>query len=78
MRGGFVHNEILIGGLKAAAEGLGASTQREDTVKQNVLLKILEIIHAHGAEVALPTSTVHVPGGFAITQQTPPVSQEPD
>ena len=48
------------------------------TVKQNVLLKILEIIHAHGAEVALPTSTVHVPGGFAITQQTPPVSQEPD
>ena len=47
------------------------------TVKQKVLLKILDIIHACGAEVALPTSTVHVPGGFAITQQTQPVSQEP-
>ncbi len=31
------------------------------TVKQDVLLKILEIIDAHGADVAFPTSTVHIP-----------------
>lgn len=30
-------------------------------IKQDVLLKILEIIHQNGADVAFPTSTVHVP-----------------
>ena len=30
-------------------------------VKQDVLFKILEIISQHGAEVAFPTSTIHVP-----------------
>jgi MscS family membrane protein len=30
-------------------------------VKQDVLLKILDIIGSHGAEIAFPTSTVHVP-----------------
>lgn len=29
-------------------------------VKQDVLLKILEIVDAHGAEVAFPTSTIHL------------------
>ena len=29
-------------------------------VKQDVLLKILGIIHAHGADVAFPTRTVHL------------------
>ena len=34
-------------------------------VKQDVLLKILEIIDGYGAEVAFPTSTVHIPEGIA-------------
>jgi len=34
-------------------------------VKQDVLLKILEIIDDYGAEVAFPTSTVHIPEGIA-------------
>ncbi|KAB7627454.1 mechanosensitive ion channel family protein [Alkalilimnicola sp. S0819] len=31
------------------------------TVKQDVLLRIMRIIDEHGAEIAFPTSTVHVP-----------------
>jgi MscS family membrane protein len=34
-------------------------------IKQDVLLQILEIVHKHGAEVAFPTTTVHVPDGIA-------------
>jgi MscS family membrane protein len=34
-------------------------------VKQDVLLKILDIVEKHGAEVAFPTSTIHLPGGLA-------------
>ncbi len=34
-------------------------------VKQDVLLKILDIVEEHGAEVAFPTSTIHVPDGIA-------------
>lgn len=30
-------------------------------VKQDVLLRLLQIVDSHGAEVAFPTSTVHVP-----------------
>ena len=33
-------------------------------VKQDVLLKIIDIIDRHGAEVAFPTSTIHVPEGI--------------
>lgn len=33
------------------------------SVKQDVLLKIAEIIDSHGAEIAFPTRTVHVEGG---------------
>ena len=33
-------------------------------VKQDVLLKILDIVDKHGAEVAFPTRTVHVPDGI--------------
>ncbi len=36
------------------------------TVKQDVLLKILAIIDQHGAEVAFPTSTVHLPDAGLI------------
>lgn len=33
-------------------------------VKQDVLLKIIDIITNHGAETAFPTSTVHLAGGL--------------
>jgi len=36
-----------------------------ERIKQDVLLKILEIVEKHGAEVAFPTTTVHVPDGIA-------------
>jgi len=36
-------------------------------VKEDVLLRILAIVAAHGAEVAFPTSTVHVPDGLAVS-----------
>ena len=35
-------------------------------VKQDVLLRIIEIIDRHGAEIAFPTSTVHVPEGISV------------
>ena len=40
-------------------------------VKQDVLLRIIEIIDRHGAEIAYPTSTVHVPGGLALAEPAP-------
>jgi MscS family membrane protein len=43
-------------------------------VKQDVLLKILDIIAAHGAEVAFPTSTVHVPEGLSLRGEHPAAS----
>lgn len=36
-------------------------------VKQDVLFKISDIIRAHGAEVAFPTRTLHVPDGLAVS-----------
>ena len=42
-------------------------------VKQDVLLQILAIIDSHGAEIAFPTSTVHIPK--AIPATGPPVSR---
>ncbi len=35
-------------------------------VKQDVLLKILDIVEGRGAEVAFPTSTLHVPDGLRV------------
>jgi len=35
-------------------------------VKEDVLLKVLDIVSAHGAEVAFPTSTLHVPDGLRL------------
>ena len=35
-------------------------------VKQDVLLKILEIIASHGAQTAFPTSTIHMPEGLSV------------
>ncbi|HKK05752.1 MAG TPA: mechanosensitive ion channel family protein [Gammaproteobacteria bacterium] len=36
-------------------------------VKQDVLLRVNDIIAAHGAEIAFPTSTVHVPAGIRLS-----------
>ena len=35
-------------------------------IKQDVLLKILDIIESHGAQAAFPTSTVHVPEALRL------------
>jgi len=45
-------------------------------IKQDVLLRIEKIIANHGAEIAFPTSTVHMPDGLAL-EQLPP-RPEPD
>lgn len=37
-------------------------------IKQDVMLKILDIIASHHAQCAFPTSTVHVPNGVAFSQ----------
>jgi len=38
-------------------------------VKQDVLLKTINIIEGHGAECAFPTSTVHIPDGIPMTEK---------
>ena len=51
-------------------------------VKQDVLLKVNEIIERHGAEIAFPTSTVHFAGsagaGAAARLQGAAPEREPD
>jgi len=37
-------------------------------VKEDVLLKVLDIILAHGAEAAFPTSTIHIPEGVRLAE----------
>jgi len=37
-------------------------------IKQNVMLKIIDIIEAHGAECAFPTSTIHIPDGIGTAK----------
>lgn len=46
-------------------------------IKQDVLLRILEIIEAHGAEVAFPTSTIHLAedeGSVGVLSQPEPTA----
>ena len=38
-------------------------------IKQDVMLKILDIIEAHGAECAFPTSTIHIPDGIGTAEK---------
>lgn len=45
-------------------------------VKQDVLLKISEIIERHGAEVAFPTRTLHLPDGIQLTGNREAESKE--
>ncbi|MDX5298487.1 MAG: mechanosensitive ion channel family protein [Gammaproteobacteria bacterium] len=40
-------------------------------IKQDVLLRIAEIIDAHGAQIALPTQTLHVPDGVRLHESSP-------
>ncbi|MEX2524922.1 MAG: mechanosensitive ion channel family protein [Gammaproteobacteria bacterium] len=37
-------------------------------IKQDVMLKIIDIIEKHGAECAFPTTTVHIPDGIAMNE----------
>jgi len=46
------------------------------TIKQDVLLKIADIVEQHGAEIAFPTSTVHVPDGIVLAN-APTMTIEP-
>ena len=39
---------------------------RYHEIKQDILLKILEVVAEHGAECAFPTSTIHVPEALTI------------
>jgi MscS family membrane protein len=41
-------------------------------VKEDVLLKVMDIIGFRGAEVAFPTSTIHVPGGVRMHAEQEP------
>ena len=38
-------------------------------VKQEILLRVLEIVEQHGAEIAFPTSTLHVPDPIQLAPQ---------
>lgn len=45
-------------------------------IKQDILLKIENIISSHGAEIAFPTSTIHMPNGIEVRDEKA-VSIEP-
>jgi MscS family membrane protein len=40
-------------------------------IKEDVLLRMGQIIAAHGAEIALPTQTLHMQGGDAEDKEQP-------
>jgi len=46
------------------------------TIKQDVLLAIADIVEQHGAAIAFPTSTVHVPDGIVLAN-APTMNIEP-
>jgi MscS family membrane protein len=46
-------------------------------VKQDVLLKVAAIIESHGAEVAFPTSTLHLPDGVEVKEEETGLSPRP-
>lgn len=53
-------------------------------IKENVLLKIVDIVQDHGADFAFPTSTVHLPDlqgmpnvGFSAENASKPITIEP-
>lgn len=44
-------------------------------IKEDVLLKILAIVEERGAQIAFPTSTLHVPEGLAVRSEEPAQSR---
>ncbi len=50
---------------------------RYHEVKQDVLFQIMQIIEQHGAEVAIPTSTIHVPGSLRFSSEEGPETGKP-
>ena len=42
----------------------------EVITKQDVLLKVAAIIESHGAQIAFPTRTLHLPDGVRIESPT--------
>jgi MscS family membrane protein len=46
-------------------------------IKEDILLKIARIIREHGAELALPASTVHMPDGVSFRKVSGDASPEP-
>lgn len=54
------------------------TTSRVEThgVKQDVLLAIAEISEARGAEIAFPTSTVHLPEPVAFADEGAPMATQ--
>lgn len=47
-------------------------------VKQQVLMRCQEIIDGYGAEIAFPTTTVHVPAGLQLQSEARDAGEEPD
>lgn len=47
-------------------------------IKEDVLLKVLAIVDEHDAQIAFPTSTLHVPDGLSLkTGETSPLDSRP-
>jgi MscS family membrane protein len=46
-------------------------------IKEDILLKIAGIVRAHGAELAVPTSTVHMPDGLNFQTRSKRKAAEP-
>jgi MscS family membrane protein len=60
--------------LKCLLYAFTVTTDYEEymRVKEDVLLKIASIVRTHGGELAVPTSTVHIPDGLRIDPRSPP------
>jgi MscS family membrane protein len=45
-------------------------------VKEDILLRVASIVREHGAELAVPTSTVHIPDGLRFQSEPPSAGPE--
>jgi MscS family membrane protein len=61
--------------LYAFTEGTGYNDYM--VIKEDILLKIAEIIRRHDAEIAIPSSTVHMPDGIRFRGASAEASPEP-
>jgi MscS family membrane protein len=46
-------------------------------VKEDILLKVAAIVRKHGGELAVPTSTIHMPDGVRFQPELPQAASEP-